>query len=135
MLVVGKFPDKTERTVNVVIGKTFQLECPSHGLTQRAEYKWGGTGTAGRGTWFLNDRRDLLVLEDGRLFFSHVTRDDLNKIDGQGGISCLIEANHGQDIRIEKSAVFKFNITGGTLDVHDNEFLFESDYLNSYNFQ
>ncbi|XP_028407908.1 contactin-3-like [Dendronephthya gigantea] len=109
--IVGKFSDKTVRTVNVVIGKTFQLECPGHTLTQRAVYKWGGTGNVG-GTWFFNDRPDVLVLEDGRLFFSHVTRNDVNEIEGKNGISCLLEATHGRDIRFDKSAVFRFNITG-----------------------
>ena len=113
-LVLGQFFNKTKTTHNVVIGQQLQLECPAHSLTQQAVYKWGGTASV-RGIWFLNGRANVLVLGDGRLFFSHVTKDDVDYIKQQGGISCLLEATDNKDIRFEQSGVFELNVTGGKL--------------------
>ena len=115
--MVGKFADKTKRTRNVVIGRPLEIECPPHEFTQHAVYKWGGTGTV-TGTWFFNDKPNALVLRDGRLFFSHVTKEDVKFISRKDGIRCLLEANHDSDIRIEQSGLFELNVTGGKVHLN-----------------
>jgi hypothetical protein len=110
--VVGKFLNKTKRIQNVVLGRPLEIECPAHGFTQRAGYKWGGTSDI-TGTWFFHDKTNALVLADGRLFFSHVTMEDVKYIRQKGGIGCLLEASHDEDIRLEQSGAFELNVTGG----------------------
>ncbi|CAB3990725.1 contactin-4-like isoform X1 [Paramuricea clavata] len=110
-IVLGQFLDKTKTTHNVVIGQQLQIECPAHSFTKHAVYKWGGTGSV-TGTWFLNGRANVLVLGDGRLFFSHVTKDVVDFIEQQGGISCLLEVTDKVDVRFEQSGVFELNVTG-----------------------
>ena len=110
---MGKFFSKDTQSLNVVIGQQFQIECPEHGLTQHAGYKWGGSDDV-TGTWFFIDRPNVLVLSDGTLFFSHIKQDDVDYIAQKGGISCLLEAaDNNNDIRFEQSAAFELNVTGG----------------------
>ena len=112
---MGKFLNKATETRNVVIGKQFQIQCPAHGLTQHAVYKWGGSDE-GTGTWFFNGRPNALVLSDGTLFFSSVTQADIDFIDERGGgISCYLEATDDStnDVTFEQSATFVLNVTGG----------------------
>lgn len=118
LLVVGKFFNKAKETLNVVIGEQFKIECPSHGPTQHAGYKWGGSDDV-TGTWFFIDRPNVLVLSDGTLFFSYITRDDVDYITRKGGISCLLEAaDKNNDLRFEQSAAFELNVTGGESLAH-----------------
>ena len=110
---MGKFLEKPKKTVNVVLGRPFEIKCPAHGFTQNAGYKWGGTSKI-TGTWFVQDRPNMLVLEDGRLFFSHVTMEDVKYIEQKGGIGCLLEASHDEDVKLEQSGLFELNVIGGT---------------------
>ena len=112
---MGEFFSKSTETRNVVIGKQFQIECPAHGLTQHAAYKWGGTDDVG-GTWFFIHRPNALVLSDGTLFFSSVTQADVDYLKEKGGgISCFLEATDERynDIKFQESATFRLNVTGG----------------------
>ena len=111
--MAGKFSDHNTRTQNVVIGEKLEIACPKHGFTQNVVYKWGGSGVTG--TWFFQDKPNALVLGDGRLFFSHVTEDDVKTITQKGGIRCLLEATDGDTIKFETSAPFKLNSTGSML--------------------
>ena len=113
--------DKTKKTLNVVVGRPFEIACPAHGFTQNAFYKWGGISKI-TGTWFVQDKANMLVLEDGRLFFSHVTREDVKYIKQKGGMRCFLEASHGKKTtKLEQSGVFELNVTGGTNTYGNNQ--------------
>ncbi|XP_046841633.1 contactin-6-like isoform X2 [Xenia sp. Carnegie-2017] len=110
-MVAGSFFDDNDQTLNVTVGQQLTIDCPPHGYTKYAIYKWGGLTALG--TWLFSDVENALVMGDGRLFFSHVTKANLAFIKQKHGIRCLVEANEGgSSFNFQKSGVFRFKTTG-----------------------
>ncbi|XP_046841105.1 uncharacterized protein LOC124435204 [Xenia sp. Carnegie-2017] len=105
------FFDDNDQTLNVTVGQQLTIDCPPHGYTKCAIYKWGGLTVLG--TWLFSNVENALVMGDGRLFFSHVTKANLAFIQQMRGIRCLIKAKgDGSSFNYQKSGVFRFKITG-----------------------
>ena len=112
LAVAGSFFDDNDQTLNVTVGQQLTIDCPPHGYTKYAIYNWGGLTALG--TWLFSDVENALVMGDGRLFFSHVTKANLAFIKQKRGIRCLVEAKEGgSSFNFQKSGVFRFKITGG----------------------
>ena len=108
---MGKFLDKETKTLDVIVGQFFRLPCPRHSFTRNTVYKWGGSDF--RGSWFYPQNENVMVLEDGTLFFSHVTEEDVRLFRRNNGVSCMLNAVNEDITKIELSGAFKLNEEGG----------------------
>ena len=76
----GEF-DRTvppNRTVNVVVGQANFIKCPKHEPGSNVIYKWGKS-TRITGTKFLEIKPNYIVLDDGTLFYSHITKENADQ--------------------------------------------------------
>ncbi|XP_028417514.1 contactin-3-like [Dendronephthya gigantea] len=74
---LGKFDPNlpTTRTVNVIVGQANFIKCPKHELGSHEFYKWGRMSR--EGTKFIRIEPNYIVLDDGTLFYSHLTDKDV----------------------------------------------------------
>ncbi|XP_028417506.1 fibronectin type III domain-containing protein-like [Dendronephthya gigantea] len=81
------------RTEDVVVGQANFIKCPKHEPGSNVIYKWGKS-TAITGTKFLEIRPNYIVLDDGTLFYSHLTEENANQFNKYGWV-CGMEAKVG----------------------------------------
>ena len=93
-LVFGDFirgstiDDKTQ-TVNVEIGRSKTIVCPKHSYAYPAKYFWA-TKKRTRPVRIQQDRRVFLLDGGKTLFFSYVTKEDVEKYNKEGGVVCVL---------------------------------------------
>ena len=88
VIVVGEFPDETPVEKVVDLGSPFSYACPAHQPSYGISFSWQG--------------RDMIQLErterrgiwpsTGDLFIMFVTEEDIDEINGLGGIKCTMSA-------------------------------------------
>ncbi|CAB3982142.1 contactin-2 [Paramuricea clavata] len=75
----------------VVEGQPFRLSCPKHSYMRGCSYKWGGNSHA-VGMRFVKEYRNRVILPDGTLFFSAITRQDMLDFGWKdGGYQCIMD--------------------------------------------
>ncbi len=75
----------------VVEGQPFRLRCPEHSYMRGCVYKWGGNSHAG-GMKFVGKDRNRVVLPNGTLFFSAITKTDITDFGWEnGGWECILD--------------------------------------------
>ena len=91
----GEF-DRTvppNRTVNVIVGQANFIKCPKHEPGSNVIYKWGKYSEVS-GTRFLDIKPNFIVLDDGTLFYSHITKENADQFNKYGW-TCGMEAKVG----------------------------------------
>ena len=84
---MGDFTDKATRNLDVTLGTSHDFSCPAHEPSYGISYTWIGKDQIQfkRNEW-------RAIAPNGDLFLMFVTQDDVNEINGLGGISCTISA-------------------------------------------
>lgn len=112
MTTVGEFvsgsrlSDPSEM-LEVVIGRSKSIFCPDHTYSYPLEYKWA-TSYRGRYQFFSQSRRIHFISGGRNLFFSYITKEDVEAINKKGGISCVLKT----DGNLKFSKKFKLRIEG-----------------------
>lgn len=77
----------------MIIGKAFQLPCPSYTYSYPRNVLWGNAPTSGQPR-LLSENQRRFKLSNGDLFFTNVEFGDINEINVQlGGVSCFLYHN------------------------------------------
>ncbi|XP_057302319.1 contactin-2-like [Hydractinia symbiolongicarpus] len=88
----GRLTDP-EKKEEVIIGKAFQLPCPSYTYSYPRNVLWGNAPTSGQPR-LLSENQRRFKLSNGDLFFTNVEFGDINEINVQlGGVSCFLYHN------------------------------------------
>ena len=115
ILVVGKFQNAPALPDihKVVRGEPFQLRCPKHSYMRGCLYQWGGNSHA-VGIKHLKKNRNRVILPDGTLFFSAITKKDVNDFgcDDCGHV-CIMDCRFGGTHKMVTSYKIRLNETEG----------------------
>ena len=84
---MGEFTDTTPWAKQVTLGTSQSFTCPARQPSYGVSFTWIGKDQI---KFKRNERR--AIAPNGNLFIMYVTRDDVNEINGLGGIRCTMSA-------------------------------------------
>ena len=113
-LVVGEFEGDVSTDIRQVVeGQPLHLSCPKHSYMRGCVYKWGGNSLTG-GMKFINENRNRVVLQNGTLFFSAITKIDMTEFAwDNGGCKCILDCVFPHFHKMASSHKVGLNRTGG----------------------
>ena len=97
----------------VVVGQPYFLNCPKHSYTRGCNYNWGRHRDS-QGLAHIKDDEHRVLLPNGTLFFSAITRTDIDDFGAKnGGHGCIIDCYFSGFHGMATSHKINFNETGG----------------------
>jgi hypothetical protein len=92
-----------------VIGQAYYLDCPKHEPGSHIFYKWGKSSEI-TGAKFMPDKDNYIVLDNGTLFYSHITQDDVTQFNDKEWKCAMEAAEQGNKFRWAEKVTITLNV-------------------------